>query len=319
MIVLAAFAAGAVVYVLIAPYLFGERAAGKRLENVAAGQTRKALKPAGEMVQMRRQQVTDTIKDLEQRNNKKKKVPLRTRIARAGLTATTRSYWLASLGFGVFVGLVVLITGSSPLVALLAAIGAGFGMPRWILNYLGRRRQNKFLVDLANAIDIIVRGVKSGLPLNDCLQVIAAETPDPVKTEFADLVEQQRVGIPLAKAFERMYERMPLPEVNFFAIVISIQQSTGGNLAEALSNLSTVLRDRHRLAAKVRTFSAEAKTSAWIIASLPVAVMCMVYLSTPTYISLLWTEPMGKVMLLGSGIWMTLGMLVMRKMIRFDY
>ncbi len=135
-------------------------------------------------------------------------------------------------------GLIVLITGSSPLVSLLAAFACGFGLPRWIVARMIKRRQAKFLVEFANAIDIIVRGIKSGLPLSDCLQIIAAEAPEPVRSEFIDLVEQQKVGVPLSRAFERMYERMPLQEVNFFAIVIAIQTQTGGNLAEALSNLA---------------------------------------------------------------------------------
>ena len=164
-----------------------------------------------------------------------------------------------------------------------------------------------------------MRGVKSGLPLGDCLQIIAAESPEPVRGEFVDLVEQQKVGVPLSRAFERMYERMPLQEVNFFAIVIAIQSQTGGNLAEALSNLSTVLRDRYRLQAKVRSFSAEAKASAMIIGALPPLVMGVVYLTSPDYISLLWTEKLGNMMLIGSGIWMIIGILVMRKMINFDY
>jgi tight adherence protein B len=116
-----------------------------------------------------------------------------------------------------------------------------------------------------------------------------------------------------------MYERIPLQEVNFFAIVIAIQAQTGGNLAEALSNLSQVLRDRLRLQMKVRTFSAEAKASAMIIASLPVGVMFFLYFAAPDYISLLWSEKIGKILLMGCGIWMLLGVLVMRKMIAFDY
>jgi tight adherence protein B len=182
-----------------------------------------------------------------------------------------------------------------------------------------RRRQEKFLVEFANAIDIIVRGIKSGLPLPDCLQIIAAESPEPVKGEFIDLVEQQKVGVPLSRAFERMHERMPLQEVNFFAIVIAIQSQTGGNLAEALGNLSQVLRDRYRLQAKVRAFSSEAKASALIIGSLPPCVMLLVYITTPSYIGILFHEKLGNLMLIASGVWMLIGVLIMRKMINFDY
>lgn len=319
MIALAALAAGGVTYVAVAPFL-GDRAVEKRVANASLGQSRLRGRTLQQtQLSTRKKQVADTIRDLEEKQKASKRVSLRARISRAGLTITPRIFWMASATSGLAVFLLVLITGSSWLVSLAAGVAGGLGLPRWLLGYMGRKRQHKFLVELANAIDVIVRGVKSGLPLNDCLQVIARETPEPVKGEFADLVEQQRVGVPLAKAFEKMYERIPVQEVNFFAIVIAIQQQTGGNLAEALGNLSQVLRDRHRLAAKVRTFSAEAKTSAAIIGALPLLVMGLVYMSSPDYIALLWTHRTGQVMLIVSAFWMLAGVLVMRKMIRFDY
>jgi tight adherence protein B len=317
---LAGFAVGGVVYVLVMPYLSGERKAEKRVANVAQGQTKVQRRGAlPQPLQMRKQQVQDTIKNIEAKQKAKKRVPLRIRLIRAGLSMKPRTYYLLSLATGVVGGFIVLVTGSSPLVSLLAAFACGFGLPRWILSRMIKRRQAKFLVEFANAIDIIVRGIKSGLPLSDCLGIIATECPEPVKSEFIDLVEQQKVGVPLSRAFERMYERMPLQEVNFFAIVIAIQAQTGGNLAEALSNLSGVLRDRYRLQAKVRAFSAEAKTSALIIGALPPCVMLIVFFTSPDYILLLWNEKLGNMMLIASGIWMTIGILVMRKMINFDY
>lgn len=317
---LAGLAVGGVVYVLVMPYLSGERKAEKRVANVAQGQTKAQRRGAlPQPLQMRKQQVQDTIKNIEAKQKAKKRVPLRIRLIRAGLSMKPRTYYLLSLATGLVGGLIVLVTGSSPLVSLLAAFACGFGLPRWILSRMIKRRQAKFLVEFANAIDIIVRGIKSGLPLSDCLGIIATECPEPVKSEFIDLVEQQKVGVPLSRAFERMYERMPLQEVNFFAIVIAIQAQTGGNLAEALSNLSQVLRDRYRLQAKVRAFSAEAKTSALIIGALPPCVMLIVFFTSPDYILLLWNEKLGNMMLIASGIWMIIGILVMRKMINFDY
>jgi tight adherence protein B len=204
-------------------------------------------------------------------------------------------------------------------VSLLAAFACGYGLPRWILMRKIKHRQAKFLLEFANAIDIIVRGIKAGLAFSDCMQIIARESPEPVRSEFAGLVEQQNVGVPLSSAFERMFERMPLQEVNFFAIVIAIQNQIGGNLAEVLSNLAQVLRDRYRMQAKVRAFSAEAKTSAIIIGSLPPLVVLAMYLISPDYIGILWHDKLGKIMLLGSAIWMLIGVLTMRKMINFDY
>ena len=320
-IALAGLAVGGIVYVLVMPFMSGERKASKRVANVAQGQTKSRVRSAlqSQPLQMRKKQVQDSIKDMEAREKAKKRVPLRVKLSRAGLSIKPRTYYIISVATGLVGGFVVLITGSSLLVSLLVAFACGFGLPRWFVARSAKRRQAKFLVEFANAIDIIVRGVKSGLPLNDCLQIIATETPEPVKSEFIGLIEQQKVGVPLARAFERMHDRMPLQEVNFFAIVIAIQSQTGGNLAEALSNLAQVLRDRYRLQAKVRAFSAEAKASALIIGSLPPCVMGIVYFTTPTYIDLLFTEKLGNVMLMVSATWMLIGVLVMRKMINFDY
>ena len=320
-IALAALSVGGLVYVLVMPFMSGERKASKRVASVALGQSKSRLRSAlqTQPLQMRKKQVQDTIKELEAKRKAKKRVTLRTKLIRANVRISPRTYYLVSLATGLLGGFIVLITGSSLLVSLLAAFACGFGLPRWFLKRQTKRRQAKFLVGFANAIDVIVRGVKSGLPLNDCLQIIAAESPEPLKGEFVDLLEQQKVGVPLSRAFERMHERMPLQEVNFFAIVIAIQSQTGGNLAEALSNLSQVLRDRYRLKAKVQAFSSEAKTSAAIIGALPPCVMMLVYFSTPAYIGLLFTEKVGNVMLIVSAIWMLIGILVMRKMINFDY
>ena len=261
----------------------------------------------------------DTIKNIEAKQKPKKLVPLRIRLIRAGLSMKPRTYYLLSCLAGVVGGFIVLVTGSSPLVSLLAAFACGVGLPRWILARMIKRRQAKFLLEFANSIDIIVRGIKSGLAFSDCMQIIARESPEPVRSEFADLIEQQKVGVPLSGAFERMYERMPLQEVNFFAIVIAIQNQIGGNLAEVLSNLAQVLRDRYRVQAKVRAFSAEAKASATIIGALPPLVILAMFFTSPDYISILWHDKLGNIMLIGSAIWMFIGVLVMRKMINFDY
>jgi tight adherence protein B len=319
-VALAGLAVGWGVYAVVMPYLSGERQAEKRIANVAQGQAR-AQRRVGvpQPLQMRKQQVQDTIKNIEAKQKASRRAPLRVRLIRAGLSIKPRTFYLLSIVSGVVGGLIILITGSSPIVALLVAFACGFGLPRWVLSRMTKRRQAKFLQEFANAIDIIVRGIKSGLPLSDCLQVIAAESPEPIRSEFIDLVEQQRIGVPLSRAFERMHERMPLQEVNFFAIVIAIQSQTGGNLAEALGNLSQVLRDRYRLQAKVKAFSAEAKTSAMIIGALPILVFVAVFFSSPDYMSVLWKDKLGNIMLIGSAVWMTIGVFVMRKMINFDY
>ncbi|MFQ5626828.1 MAG: type II secretion system F family protein [Methyloligellaceae bacterium] len=319
-IFLAALSAGGIAYVFIMPLLSGERKTDKRIASVSQGKAGVAQRSAlPEGASMRKKQVLETLKELEARQKSRKKLTLKARVSQAGLNVPVQSFYIASAVSGLVAGAIVYVTGSAAPVAGLAAIAGSLGFPRWLLGYLARRRQKQFLIEFANAIDVIVRGVKSGLPLNDCLRIIAEETAEPVKSEFADVVEQQCVGVPLAKAFTRLYERMPLQEVNFFSIVITIQQQTGGNLAEALDNLSQVLRGRQRLYGKVQAFSAEAKASAAIIGSLPLGVMAALAVMTPDYVMLLWTEQLGKMMLIASGIWMLIGVLVMRKMINFDY
>ncbi len=181
------------------------------------------------------------------------------------------------------------------------------------MNFLKKRREKKFLKALPDAVDVIVRGIKAGLPLFESIKVVATDAPEPLKSEFLAIIETQAIGMPLGDACARLFERMPVPEANFFGIVISIQQKSGGNLSEALGNLSKVLRDRKKMAEKIQAMSMEAKASAGIIGSLPPIVMLLVYLSTPDYISLLWTHPTGQLMLVGCVIWMSIGIFVMKR------
>ena len=318
---LIAVAVGMFAYVVIFPFLSGEHRADKRRETVAAGRGgRGRVSSTNEELQNRRKQVQDNLKELEKKQKAKNKVTLRTRLLRAGLDITNRQFWIAS-GISGVIGCVGSIIGGVENYGVAALIGfaCAFGLPRWFVAFLAKRRQAKFLNEFANAIDVIVRGVKTGLPLNECLDIIARESPEPIRSEFAELVEQQRVGVPLMECFDRMMDRMPVPEVSFFAIVISIQQSAGGNLSEALANLSGVLRSRKMLAAKVKALSSEAKASAAILGALPFVVMSMVYITSPDYISLLWTRPQGQIMLAVAGFWMCCGLFTMRQMINFKY
>jgi len=223
----------------------------------------------------------------------------------------------AVLGVAAFLG--VIIVGMGLLPALALGFAAGCGLPFWMLSFLKKRREAKFLDRFPDAIDVIVRGIKSGLPLGDSLRVLAAEAPEPILTEFRHILETQAVGVPLGEACGRLFERMPVPEANFFGIVIAIQQKSGGNLSEALGNLSKVLRDRKKMAEKIQAMSMEAKASAGIIGALPPIVMILVYITTPDYISVLWTHPTGQLMLVGCVVWMSMGILVMKKMINFDF
>jgi len=317
-----AVSAGAGIFLVLNPYLSGEVQRDKRIHGVTENRAKRAqIRARDDEMQNRRRQVADTLKEIEDRQKAREKVTLRLRLQRAGLDTTPNAFWIASVLAGLVTGIVTYFStpGMTPLVSIAAMFAGGLGLPRWVLSFLTKRRQKKFTAEFANAIDVIVRGVKSGLPLNECLGIIARESPSPIREEFQDIVEQSRVGVPLQECFERTMQRMPLPEVKFFAIVIGIQQQAGGNLSEALGNLSGVLRDRKKLAMKVGALSAEAKASAAVLGALPFIVMTMVYVTTPNYIMLLYHTKTGNFMLMMAGVWMTCGILVMRKMINFKY
>ncbi len=310
-------------YVFVFPYLSGEALAEKRHNQVAsnAGGRRGGGGGGVERVvdaAQRRKQVVDSLKELEQRNAEKTKISLETRIAQAGLDLNRTQFIMASAGSAVVMTLLLLlISGSLPIALAGIAIG-GFGLPNFVLKFITNRRLKKFGIEFPNAIDVIIRGVKAGLPLNDCVRIIASEASEPVRSEFRQVVEAQTLGLSIAEAIERMPQRIPTAEANFFAIVIAIQQKSGGNLAEALGNLSRVLRERKKMRDKVKAISSEAKASASIIGALPVIVATLVYITSPQYISMLWTTDTGRVVLAICGIVMGIGIFIMQKMIAFD-
>lgn len=318
---LATLAAGGVAYVFIFPLLSGERAAERRVRDVAMTDAvvRRAKRGGPDPAVTRRQQVEETLKELESRRKNARRPPLQVRLTQAGLDWSRRRFLVISAVLGLLAFLLALVFRWPLFLALGLAFVAGFGLPRWFLGWLKKRREQKFLREFPNAVDVIVRGVKSGLPLGDCIRIVASESHEPVRSEFRHIVETQALGIPLPDACARLFERVPLAETSFFSIVVAIQAKSGGNLSETLGNLSRVLRDRRKMHEKIQAMSMEAKASAAIIGSLPIAVMALVYLSTPGYISLLWTEPLGRLMLAGSAFWMSAGILVMRKMINFDF
>jgi tight adherence protein B len=317
-VALATFCAGALAYVLIYPYLSGEKEAEKRMLTVTRPSA-PALKAASRAIKSRREQVESSLKEMENRHKKSRSPALTTRLTQAGIPWSPQQFMMVSAALGLAAAVAVYVLDGGLLAALGLGFAAGFGVPRWALTYLKRRRENLFIDRFPDAIDVVVRGIKSGLPLGDSLRVIATESPEPVRTEFRLVLETQAIGVPLGEACGRLFERMPLPEANFFAIVIAIQQKSGGNLSEALGNLSRVLRERKKMKGKIQAMSTEAKASAAIIGALPLAVMTIVYLTSPTYITLLWTERLGQMMLAASAVWMMMGVLVMRKMINFDF
>ena len=314
---LAATAIGGVAWVFLYPYLSGQKQAENRRASVAKPEP--AARQVDKVQRSRREQVETSLKDLETRRQKEKSVPLAVRITQAGLHWSMQKFLIVSGVLAAVVFAAATILGGGLLGAAGLSFAAGFGLPRWALSFLKKRREQAFLKALPDAVDVIVRGIKAGLPLFESIKVVAADAPEPLKGEFLAIIETQAIGMPLGDACARLFERMPVPEANFFGIVIAIQQKSGGNLSEALGNLSKVLRDRKKMAEKIQAMSMEAKASAAIIGSLPPIVMILVYLSTPDYISLLWTNPTGQLMLVGCVIWMSIGIFVMKRMINFDF
>jgi tight adherence protein B len=323
-VALAAVSAGAVCYGLLFSRMETDKKAASRVSRVATAEADKSnVKAARDRVQemsKRRKSMQDNLKDLEKRQqeNAKKKLTLKSRLTQAGLTITPGRFYMFSGIFAFILMFAAFLLGAPTMVILGLPISAGLGLPRWILGFLIKRRQNKFLTEFPNALDVIVRSIKSGLPLNDAIRLIANEGKEPVKGEFRRVVESQQIGLSVADACMRMGNHMPLQEVNFFSIVIAIQSQAGGNLSEAIGNLAKVLRERKKMKAKVQALSMEAKASAVIIGALPFIVATLVYLTSPQYMLILFTDPRGHLIMAASAIWMSIGIFVMRNMVNFD-
>ena len=322
---LAALSTAGLAYGLLYSRIEAEKKTESRVRRVHSAETEqgkaKAARDRVQELSKRRKSVQDSLKDLEkkqQEQNKRVATTLKAKLIQAGLSITPGKFYVFSAIFGLFAFVVSLIAGMGVLVSLGVAFIAAAGLPRWFVGFLIKRRLNKFLEEFPNSLDVMVRSIKSGLPLTDALRLIAAEGQEPVKTEFRKVVESQQVGLSVPEACARMFTNMPLQEVNFFAIVIAIQSQAGGNLSEALGNLSRVLRERRKMRAKVSALSMEAKASAAIIGALPFIVTLLVYLTSPDYIMVLFQDPRGHLILGISAVWMSIGILVMRNMINFD-
>lgn len=264
----------------------------------------------------RRKAIQAKLREVEAKRSGQNRYRLINALAQAGLTWTPMQFIAGSLAAGAVLGIIGL--QASPIVGVFGLIAGGLGAPQFVLRHKTKRRLARFVALFAEALDVIIRGVRSGLPLGECLHVIARDVAEPVGGEFRMVTEGVRLGMTMEESLRRMALRVPTPEVKFFAIVIGIQQQTGGNLAETLTKLSDVLRSRKRMRDKVAAVSGEAKASATIIGALPVVVAGLLGIVSPDYIMLLFTSPTGNWILAGSGIIMSIGVLVMRAMINFD-
>nr|WP_298683458.1 type II secretion system F family protein [uncultured Dongia sp.] len=267
----------------------------------------------------RKKQVAAKLKEAEALSQRRRGARLRETLIHAGLTISPRRFVLIAAANGLFFVFLAWLFGVTPLLWLIVLPIGMFGVPKLVLNFLIKRRKHKFTTYFADAIDIIVRGVRSGLTVGECLNIVAREMPVPVGPEFTLVNEGIRLGMTMGDVLQRLSDRVPTPEVRFFTIVLITQQMTGGNLAETLSKLSDVLRARKRMRDKVTAMSSEAKASAAIIGSLPFILSGALAVLQPKLISLLFTTSTGNLWI-GIGIAMMLvGSLVMRQMINFDF
>lgn len=319
--VLGTLCAGGIAWVFLYPLLSGDAEGEKRVAKYSSAEKigRKGATVNRRDVLTEKMQNRAKTEKYKQNKTQKKSAPLSLKIERAGLKWSQRQFLLISITVGLATVAGVMLADLPIYVAAGAGFVGGFGLPRWYIGFKTKKRLKIFLDEFPNTVDVIVRGVKAGLPLNDCLKIIARESPAlPVRDEFTKIIETQKLGVPMGEAIAGLYDRVPVQEANFFATVIAIQQKAGGALSEALANLSAVLRDRKKMQGKVKAVSQEAKASAAIIGSLPLVVMLLVYLSSPDYILLLFQTTIGNALLMGCAFWMFIGVMVMRKMINFD-
>jgi len=320
---LATTSIGGVMLAVFYPRVGKANAYRRRFERLADNTVAKKAQARDEEGRDRRRSVERTLREMEKKQKadarKSAKPSLAGRLRQAGLGWSRQAYLLVCLGAAMATGALMLLLGLGALPALGFAVAGGLLLPHLYVNAKRKARLKRFGAEFPNAVDVIVRGLKSGLPMTDCLRAIAADAEEPVKGEFVTIAQDQTLGIPVDEAVLRMCERIPMPEARFFAIVIGIQARTGGSLSEALGNLSKVLRERKKMKGKIKAMSAEAKSSAGIIGALPFFVAGAVYLTSPDYMTLLFTTLTGKIVLAGCAVWMGIGILVMRKMINFDF
>ncbi len=271
----------------------------------------------------RRRRVRETLKEMRIRQMGKVRSrtnpTLMRRLRQAGLEISVREFVLASAVLGAVLFTLAVALGVSPVMGALLAAGGAVVVPRLWLDRTRTRRLKKFSAEFPGALDLVVRGVRSGLPLIDCLSMIARESESPLREEFSMVLNDQQLGLPLSEAIVRLADRVPTQETTFFSIVVGIQSRSGGNLSEPLSNLSTVIRARRLMSEKIKAMSAEAKASAWIIGMLPPLVVAMMYFVSPDYVMTLVRTSSGNIVIAASGLWMFTGIMVMRSMINFDF
>ena len=295
------------------------RSAVKRRVALVSGHAVVQDGPKGEK-QSRKRDIQSRLREIDEKQKQNKSFAVRQRqfLRLAGFRTSLQVYFGICGVIGVAATVIYLLMGYPGIGAVPVGVTVGFGLPRYIVGWIGKRRVKKFTKDFANAVDVIVRGIRSGLPVGECLNIIANESPEPVCSVFREITESQKLGLTLDQALERSQEQMSTAELRFFGIVLAIQSQTGGNLADTLQNLSNILRDRKKMADKVKALSSEARASAMIIGSLPFLMTGLLWLVSPEYIELLFTDTRGQIMMACGIGWMSIGVFIMKQMINFE-
>jgi tight adherence protein B len=305
----------------LVPALAGSNRADKRIKALQ-GDVR-ANRQVAETVRnrdTRRKQIQDTLKaQNDQLSKTKRRVPLQDQLYQAGMKIQAKDWIRNQIIIGVVLAVVCWLLQVDWYFALIFGAAGGYLLPKFWMSRRRKRHQAAYLDELPNAVEAIVRGVKSGLPLNDSMRLVAKEAKEPIKSEFQKVLDQQTMGKSTSEAIQTLFDRMPLPEVNFFVVVITVQQQAGGNLSEALGNLARVLRNRKKMKQKIKAMSSEAKASAGIIGSLPFVVGTLVSLTTPTYMVPLFTTTLGQIWLGIAAVMMSFGIWIMSRMVQFDF
>ena len=243
---------------------------------------------------------------------------LRKRLNQTGKSITLGKYAMISLGLLVGVIALMMMKGMPFLFALAFGLFVGLGLPHWVIGKMIVKRVKKFTVNFPDAIELMVRGLRSGLPITETLGIVASEVPGPVGVEFRAVSDRMKIGRTMENALQETADRMGTAEFQFFVITLAIQRETGGNLAETLSNLADVLRKRAQMKLKIRAMSSESKASAMIIGSLPFIVFGLIYMVNPGYLGGFFTDQRLIVAGLGGMLWMSIGVFIMSKMISFE-
>lgn len=303
-----------VIYMQLQPDFGTDRAATQRikalLKDPVIDNRRRRKLTADER---RRQMIAEGLRQVEKGRSADPK-SLQVLIDQAGLTWSNKLFWTYSLVTGAVLGIAITLVTNNPYVGM-ATLALGTALPvRFYVRRVRSKRLNQFVEELPNSLDMLVRGVKSGLHMNECFRIIAKEAKEPVRGEFQAVVDAQAIGITVSEAVNRLADRVPTPETNFLAIAISLQASSGGRLSEALHNLSKTLRERKAMRGEIAAMSSEAKSSTAIIGAMPFLFMAGIHFTEPNYIQPLFRTTTGILTLIGAGSWMALGLFIIHKM-----